>query len=104
MLLLNLPVILLTILVGICCIVPEVTVWLTQTVLSLARFLGLKVETLLMLTMLVPVLQALLLHSNRRHGLGGGRWIIYSAFFCSPVIFAGLYYVGVLLMFNTPAE
>lgn len=102
MVLLNLPVIALIILIGVCCVHPSTTADIALLVHGCAQKLGLRPETLLLLTMVVPILQALLLHSNRRHGIGGGRWIIYCAFFCAPAMFAVLYYMGVFLLCSTP--
>ena len=97
MVLVFIPVVLLTILLGLSVANPYMAVETAYCLLSLAHTLGLKPDTLVMLSAVVPLLHALLQHSNRRHGIGGGRWILYSSVYLAPAAFACLYYAGLLL-------
>lgn len=101
MVLVYLPVVLLTILLGLSIAEPYIAASVAKCVLYLAHTLGLKPDTLVMLSTAVPVLHALLQHSNRRHGIGGGRWILYSGVYLAPPAFACLYYAGLLLLANS---
>ena len=100
--LLYIPVFILVLMLGACIFNPYIAASVTSWVLYLAHLMGLSPITLVLLTAAVPVLHALLLHSNRRHGIGGGRWILYSAVFCAPVAFGCLYYLGLSLLTQMP--
>lgn len=103
MVLLYLPVVLLVILIGQCIANPYVAGSVALWVLYIAKNLGLMPGTLILLTGVVPLLHALLQHSNRRHGIGGGRWLLYMGVYLSPLAFACLYNLGLQLVFVTPA-
>lgn len=100
--LLNIPVLLLLVLIGMSIVNPLIVGSVTLWVIYVARALGLMPGTLLLLTAVVPVLHALLQHSNRRHGIGGGRWILYIGVYLSPAAFAWLYYWGLYLLVSAP--
>lgn len=95
---LYIPVVLLTALVGLCIAEPYVLASVSTWVIWCAVEVGIKPQTILLLTMIVPVLQAFLQYSNRRHGIGGGRCLLYNAVFCAPVVFALLYYGGIYIL------
>lgn len=100
--LLFIPVLLLTLLFGLCISRPELCAEVTLFVIRTAHTLGLVPDTLLMLTTVVPLLHALLQYSNRLHGIGGGRCLLYTAVYIAPAAFACLYYLGLLLASTLP--
>lgn len=100
--LLYIPVLLLIVLIGMSIVHPPVAGSVAMWVIYLAHTLGFMPGTLILITAVVPVLHALLQHSNRRHGIGGGRWILYSGVYLSPVAFACLYYWGLSMLIASP--
>ena len=103
--LLHIPVILLIILIGLAIANPFIAGSTCLWLIHIAHTLGLQPGTLLLLSAVVPVLHALLQHSNRRHGIGGGRWILYTGVYLAPVAFAMLYYIGLQqLLITAPSE
>lgn len=101
--LMYIPVVLLTALLGLSIAYPYVAGSVALWVLYLASRLGLSPNTLVLLTGVVPLLHALLQHSNRRHGIGGGRWVLYIGVYLAPLAFACLYYAGLQLVSDTPS-
>lgn len=96
------PVVLLTIVVGVCCSSPHTCADVAVCIIRLARLLDIKPDTILMLSSVVPIIQAVLLHINRRDGIGGGRWILYMSVFCAPAVLACIYYAGMMILAWTP--
>lgn len=103
MVLMYIPVVLLTALLGLSIACPYVAGSVALWVLYLAARLGFSPDTLLLLTAVVPLLHALLQHSNRRHGIGGGRCLLYMGVYLSPIAFACLYYAGLQLVSAAPS-
>ena len=96
--LLYIPVVFLIVLIGLSIANPLVAASVTMWVVYLAQMLGLQPGTLILLTTVVPVFHAFLQHSNRRHGIGGGRWILYLGVYLSPAAFCWLYYWGLYIL------
>ena len=102
MVLMYIPVVLLTALLGLSIAYPYVAGSVALWVLYLASRLGLSPNTLVLLTGVVPLLHALLQHSNRRHGIGGGRWVLYIGVYLAPLAFACLYIIGLQQALSVP--
>ncbi len=96
------PVVLLTIVVGVCCSAPYTCADVAACIIRLAELLGIKPDTVLMLSTVVPLTHAVLLHINRRDGVGGGRWLLYMSVFCAPVVLTCIYYAGMMILVRTP--
>ncbi len=100
--LLYIPVVLLVVLIGLSIANPYVAGSVTLWVVFIASRLGFAPATLVLLTGVVPLLHALLQYSNRRHGIGGGRWLLYMGVYLSPLAFACLYIIGLQQALSVP--
>lgn len=92
------PVVLLTIVVGVCCSAPYTCADVAACIIRLAELLDIKPDTVLMLSTVVPLTHAVLLHINRRDGVGGGRWLLYMSVFCAPAVLGCIYYAGMMIL------
>ncbi len=100
--LLYIPVVVLVVVIGLSITNPNIAGSVALWVISIAKMLNFSPNTLVLLSGLVPFLHALLQHSNRRRGIGGGRWLLYMGIYLSPVAFACLYLMGLQLAMVTP--
>lgn len=103
MLILYVPVVVLVVLIGVSINSPQVAGSVALWVIYIAKLLNFSPNTLVLLSGLVPFLHALLQHSNRRRGIGGGRWLLYMGVYLSTIAFACLYLMGLQLSMVTPA-